>query len=359
MKFSCNVAVLKSALDIVGRTIDSRPFNTMLLNVKMVLTEDSLLVTGSDLKTAIATKIPVESSDSGEFCIPYDFLKQVVSKIDRNQEISLDIDDEFNVLIKWSKGKFQYKAIAADDFPEFPEIESDRAYTLPESVIEHLRFASRYASKDETKQVLTGVNVSIADNILHAIATDGKRLGYSSGELKSDDFMVTIPGSAVAILKVAADGNIEFKFDDSQILFITGDTRIAARIPSGQYPDALRLIPAEFKHEITMNGSELKAALDRVAITCGDTRNVALQFGEGVLAKVESFSCSGDTGSASEEVVASIIDEPFRIAIHHPYLVSALPDGEFTLHVNQPNTPAVVKDGDRLVLIMPVQIRDY
>lgn len=359
MKFSCNTLVLKSALDIVGQAIDPRPFNPLLTCVKLECKEDKLLAIASNSTTAISTAIPVEVESDGAACLPYTFLKNVVSKIDKDCDINLAVDEEFNATITWKKGGFELKAIDPDEFPEFPEVEEDALVLSPEIFLSHLLFASRFASKDETKRILTGVKVEAVDGRLTAIATDGHRLGVSSGDADIQDFSLIIPGHIVPILKAASDGDIEIKSNSSQMSFKSGDSQISVRALEGQYPDCLQMIPSDFEHEIAMNGKELKAAIDRVMLADDGKWVLIIRFGEGILAKVENSPTNQDK-RASEDVVSSVVPVAMTIGIHAPYLVPALPDGEFIFCVNSPDKPVVIreKDSDRLALIMPIQIRN-
>lgn len=356
MKFTCDVLSLKSALNILEKAVDTRPFNPILTCIKVECRDGKLLATTNNLTTAITTAIPtIKSEEDGVACLPCAFLKNVVGKIEKGHDIGIAVDENLDATISWTKGKFELKALDPDEFPEFPEV-GGSVFKLPPEALAHIKYAYKFASKDPTKQVLTGVQVQVVGKKLTALATDGHRLGVSSGDVDIEDFNLLIPMDGVKILGLISDGAIEVKSNASQISFESNGSQLSTRTLEGQYPNCLAMIPPEFEHQITINGRDLKSAIERVLLADNGNRNVIFRFG-GILARIESFPNSENR--ASEDVVSSATCTDIAVGIHGPYIQSALPDGDITFCINSPDKPVVVREeeGDRLALIMPIQFR--
>ena len=101
------------------------------------------------------------------------------------------------------------------------------------------------ASSDETKQVLTGVHLSISGEGLEFAATDGHRLAVVKTDMPEDAeleaFEVTVPGRALRELEriVAAQQSEEpvaLYMERGQVAIQCGDSYLTSRTLDGQYP---------------------------------------------------------------------------------------------------------------------------
>ena len=184
MKLVCTQSHLSSHLSLVSRAVSSRPSHPILANVLLNADEATQRVSLSafDLSLGIQTSFPAQVTTGGILTIPAKLLGDIVSRLPEGElalDDGADNGDEGGILVtlKYASGKYQMRGLGADEFPELPTIvDGDSAQLSAEAMIEGLRSALFAASGDETKQVLTGVHLSVQDDGLEFAATDGHRL---------------------------------------------------------------------------------------------------------------------------------------------------------------------------------------
>src|SRR5699024_3405334 len=93
------------------------------------------------------------------------------------EKITIDVGENFQTNITSANASFKINSINVDNYPNFPMIDSNEVITLPtnlfKQVIQHTVIAT---STQESRPILTGVNITIENNTLKAVATDSHRL---------------------------------------------------------------------------------------------------------------------------------------------------------------------------------------
>src|SRR5699024_6452756 len=152
---------------------------------------------------------------------------------------------------------FTINALDAASYPYLPEIDTSESFSLPvlllKRVIEQTVIA---VSKHESRPILTGVNFTIKDGQLKAVATDSHRLSQRIIPVDVPEalsFQIVIPGNSLTELSKILTDDIEevsVAIADNQILFMTEDTHFYSRLLEGNYPQTDQLIPGESSTQI-------------------------------------------------------------------------------------------------------------
>ena len=382
MKLVCSQSDLSTNLSLVSRAVPSRPTHPVLANV--LLSADAqtqqISLTAFDLSLGIRTSFPAEVETGGELTLPAKLLNDIVSRLPEGEIVLKDTSDEpsLGVTLTSASGRYQVRSMGVEEFPELPIIEKGEAVYLPaEALIEGLRGSLFASSADETKQVLTGVHLTVqdadSDYGLEFAATDGHRLSvveFPSANETSDTpkLEVTLPAKALRELErmVGLRQSTEplaLHFDQGQVVFEWAGQRLTSRTLEGQYPAYRQLIPRQFQRQITVERRQLLSALERIAVLA-DQRNNIVKFGIDSAAQELALSVEAqDVGSGRESVSAQISGDSIEVAFNIKYLLDglkALPSSEIQIQLNTPLTPVILSPLGSLkmtYLIMPVQIR--
>ena len=270
------------------------------------------------------------------------------------------------------------------------------------------------ASVEETKQILSGVHLSVSQDTLEFAATDGHRLavvqtanenlaenggGFTDGVPPSDprfskraenrpvftdgvsplggefskrddvpELEVTIPARAMRELErmlgmLPADESLYLNFERGQIVFEWGDHRLTSRTLEGQYPAYRQLIPRQFEREVTLDRRQLLSALERIAVLA-DQKNNIVKFSIDSDRQELALSVNAqDVGNGRELLSAQISGESIDIAFNIKYLmdgIKAIGTSEIQMQLNAALSPVILTPVGGLkmtYLIMPVQIR--
>ncbi len=421
MKLVCTQSDLNTNLSLVSRAVPSRPTHPVLGNVLLLADKENQQVrlTAFDLSLGIQTSFAAQVEVGGEITIPAKLLNDIVSRLPEG-EITLEeterdagteeSSERLLVTLTSSSGRYQMRGMSSSEFPELPQLEAGVAVHLPlEALIEGLRGSLFATSSDETKQVLTGVHLTVQKHGLEFAATDGHRLAVvqttnenavdsategtsgapeeqtepansiSSAPSKGravtisaasdiSELELTLPARALRELermlglRQSAD-TVTLHFEPGQIVFEGGDHRLTSRTLEGQYPAYRQLIPHQFQRQITIDRRKLLSAVERIAVLA-DQKNNIVKFSIDSINQSLSLSVEAqDVGSGQESLPAEVSGESLDIAFNVKYLIDglkALSTSDIQLQMNTGNSPVILTPlgGLKMIyLIMPVQLR--
>ncbi len=185
MKLICKQSDLNTHLSLTSRAVSSRPTHPILGNVLLQAdaATSQVSLTGFDLSLGIRTTFNAEVLEAGKITLPAKLLNDIVSRLPEG-EISLDdessdtenqsVGEGLTLTLTPKNGRYEVRAMGAEEFPELPISENDKAVHLPAAaLIEGLGGSLFATSVDETKQVLTGVHLTVKQDSLEFAATDG------------------------------------------------------------------------------------------------------------------------------------------------------------------------------------------
>jgi DNA polymerase-3 subunit beta len=401
MKLVCSQASLSSNLSLVSRAVSTRPSHPVLANVLLVADEEAQQVKlcAFDLSLGIQTCFPADVSIGGKLTLPARLLTDIVSRLpDGDITLEGNLEDKENsnnlVTLTCSSGRYQVRGMGAEEFPELPQVEGGDSASLPvESLIEGLRSSLFATSGDETKQVLTGVHLSIQSDGMEFAATDGHRLAVvqtineeaaveapkSKGKSKepkevkevakeeAEGVDVTIPGKALQeltkMLERQTGDSVAVQFDQSQVVFEWTDQRLTSRLLEGQYPNYRQLIPRQFARQMACDRRLLLGALERIAVLADQKNNIVKLSLDNTEQQLSLSVDAQDVGSGKETIPAQITGDDLDIAFNVKYLMEGLKvitTSEIQMQLNSATSPAIVSPlgGVKMTyLVMPVQIR--
>lgn len=375
MKLVCRQTDLNTNLSLVSRAVPSRPTHPILANVLLSANAQTQQVslTAFDLSLGIKTTFSADVETGGEIALPAKLLNDIVSRLpDGEIELEQTKEAALGVSLISASGRYQVRGMEVEEFPELPVIEEGEAVYLPvEALMDGLHAALFATSSDDTKQILTGLHLTVKQDILEFAATDGHRLAVVETTNTVDTatpLEVTIPARSLRelerMLGVSDTSQpLAMHQGQGQIIFEWAEQRLTSRVLEGQYPAYRQLIPRQFERQITLERKQLLSALERIAVMA-DQKNNIVKFSIDSLKEELSLSVEAqDVGSGRESIKAQISGENLEFAFNIKYLMDglkALPTNEIQMEVNTATSPIILTPLGSLkmtYLIMPVQIR--
>lgn len=385
MKLVCAQSDLSSNLSLVSRAVPSRPTHPVLANVLLQADAETnqVSLTAFDLSLGIRTSFNADVWQGGAIALPAKLLVDITSRLPEG-EITLDDESASDgatgegliVTLTPKTGQYQLRAMGAEEYPELPLIEDTTAiYLTATALIEGLRGSLFATSGDETKQVLTGVHLTVKQDTLEFAATDGHRLAVveTTNERPLEDneqqLEVTVPARALRELErmlahnAASEEPIALYLDQGQVVFAWQNQRLTSRTLEGQYPAYRQLIPRQFERQVTVERRQFLSTLERIAVLADQKNNIVKLTIDSATQEL-TLSCEAqEMGSGRESMVAEIAGEDIEIAFNVKYLMEglkALPSSEIQMHINQNLSPVIFTPLGGLkmtYLAMPVQLR--
>jgi len=365
MKLTCSQTELNAAVALVGRAVAARPTHPILANV--LLTADAatgqLHLTGFDLNLGMQTTIPATVETSGATTVPARLFGEIISRLPNDAAITLAADEQLEITT--TSGSYRVQQQPAEDFPDLPTADAQPLQLPAADLIRGLRATLFASSSDESKQLLTGVHLSIGGATTFA-ATDSHRLAVLKlGASGAADTELTVPARSLRELErlLAATGAeaVSIAAASGQIVFRCGDRLLTSRSLDGTYPNYGQLIPATFSRSITVNRKALQGALERVAVLADQHNNVVKLKADPDRGELLVTADAQDVGSGAEQLAAEVTGDAMTIAFNVRYVLDglkAMSTDEVKINANSETTPVVIAgDPGYTYLVMPVQVR--
>ena len=269
-----------------------------------------------------------------------------------------------------SSGSYSSKlnVFSAEDFPRLPSVEPAPHTIATASLLETVDRVARSASKDESRPVLTGIQVRFEGTRLFMAATDSYRLSFKETELEQSgpDLEAIIPARALTELARIAGGTetVTLGVNENTVVFgvqdtESGSTWLTTRRIDGQFPDVGRLLPESFEVEVDLPRAELRDVVRRAGVMALRNAPLRLRFAEGALT---ISAQSQDVGETVESLPAAYTGEPLEIGFNAEFLadgVDSVRSDTVRLKLINPLRPGLITSADDdsfWYLIMPIRL---
>ena len=372
MKIKIKKELLLENLNKVSKAISTKNLIPILSGIKFDLTREGLTLTASDNDITIQTFIPADNKDmeiekEGSIIIQGKYVLDIVRKLP-DEFINIEVIDELKILIYAKNSEFNLNGINQKEYPNVA-LENSKNFVkintkLFKTIINQTAFAT---STDESRPILTGINIKITGDILECSATDSYRLAKKQAklnEIAGETYNIIVPGkNIVEFMKILNEGNeeLEIHIFSNKVLFKQNNLLFQSRLVSGNYPNVNNLIPSDSFLKITANLSNLYDVIDRASILTSDKEKniVTLETNKNLLIVRSS---SAEIGRVEEKMnITKDNEEEIKISFSAKYMMDALRSFEgntVELAFEGEVKPIIIKDVDDpnlTQLVLPIR----
>lgn len=378
MKLSCTQENLSRGLGIVGRAVASRATLPITQNVLLSTDQSRLKLSSTNLEIAMTTWIGAMIEEEGAITVPARLLTEFVNSLP-SEHIDLELAPGSGVLhLTCARAKASIHGVDASEFPPIPTVEDGIAAKIDpqilKSAITRVAFA---AATEESRPVLTGVELKLSGDKFTMAAADGFRLAVHHGTLVEpveSEIEVIIPARTLSeINRLLGDQEdpVEFMMTPAkgQVLFKVQGVEIVSQLLQGVFPNYDQLIPQHYQTRAVFDLQSLLRATRTAAIFARDGSNIIrLQMVPGENADSQGKAIisakSEEVGENQDEVEAESIEGgESKIAFNSRYLqdvLAVLERGKVALETTTPSSPGVFKpidSDDYIHVVMPMFVQ--
>jgi DNA polymerase-3 subunit beta len=257
----------------------------------------------------------------------------------------------------FKKIDFQLRSIASDKYPELQEISEDAYFEIPQKDLLDMINQTIFAvSDDETRYYMNGVYLENTDSHLIMVATDGRRLSYTTKEVNAtvESFEgVIIPPKVLSLVKrlASGEGNLSLSVTNKNIFFKFDNQKLVSNLIEGQFPNYNRVIPESQDYTIVVDRAELLEALNRVSLLVEQkSRRIFLTVNEN---NILLHSEESEIGIAREEIPCTYEGPETSLALNYLFLVEPL-------RVIEEETVSIkFTDSKKAISLLPPDDRGY
>lgn len=354
---------LAEALAVVGRAVAVRDTLPALTGILLQVSDDTLVLTASDLNLSLRVAIPVTVIEDGEALLPGKSLGELSRRLPRGM-VHLRVY-EGGAELSFTGGQFRLPLLERDRFPDpvFPVQEDFRLLGADlRRLIERVSFAS--AKGEVHRPILSGVEIQLDPGGLTAVASDSVRLAWAvSGTPGSEGPRVVIPASALDELgRLLTEDEVGITIEERYAYWRQGRWMAGLRFLEGSYPDFNRLLPEAYPYRFVLAASELAGSLERLHLVAESRHPQArLSFRGATL----SLHTSSEAGLGQEEIgVVPEEGEDIEVVFNSRYLLEILRNmgaTELRLALAGPEAPAKLEvpgqEGQHFVILLPIRYR--
>ena len=365
MRFSCSANKLIEGLQITTKALAQRTTNPILEGVLIETDADQVILTCSDERITIVTRIEATIEEPGRGVAPGKLFNEIIRRLPEGT-VSISMNERYVFNIRSSASKMNISGQDADLFPPLPKLEDVREVSLPQDMLRDMIQKTEFAiAADDMREVLTGCLLEIENGDVNMVALDGYRLALC--RMKCSDvlekFSAIIPGRAVGdIGKLLSDDENAFanlSFGGGKLHIGLDRTDIYVILVAGQYVNYRQILPKSFQTKIITDLEPFRRCVDRAQLIAREGNNnlLLLRIADGELV-IEAHSQIGDV---HEELDIQQEGANVNIAFNVKYLIDVVRyiDAEqIEIHLNNAISPCIINpvgNPDYIHLVLPVR----
>ena len=368
MKFTIDKSILLDNLSNVVKAINPKNIIPILNGIKFELNKKGLYLTASDSDLTIKSFIPREKikhvDEEGTIIIQSRYIMDIVRKLP-SDDINIEVVDGLKIRIYTLNSQYSLNCLNKEDYPQI-NLETTKNPIIMnsdklKSTIRQTLFA---VSLQESRPLLTGINIKVNDDVMEVVATDSYRLAKKIIKLDSvysDD--ITIPGKNINELDkiLVDDDNVEIHIFTNKILFKYKDVIFQSSLLNGTYPNTSNLIPKECELTITTSLNDFYSSIDRAALlTQSKDKNIVKMETKKNNLNITSFA--SEIGKVEENIeIAKDKEKDISISFSSKYMLDALKtfnEDELIIELISDTSPIILKsvnDDSLIQLILPIK----
>lgn len=339
MKFIINREEILLPLQQIVSVIEKRQTMPILSNVLIVIEDDQLILTGTDLEIQIIAKINIATATPGSITVPARKFLDICRLLPNGAEIKFELQDAYEVSqsgagaakvkIASSRSRFSLSCLPADNYPEFAESELENHLFINAGKFKKALDKTIFCmANQDVRYYLNGLLLNVSNSKLKLVASDGHRLSIYEDNLDQAtgfEARIILPRKGVLELSRLLDepeAELKVEFSSNNIRVFIKNLIFSAKLVDSKYPDFGKVFQQEFFNQIHIQKQILKDALTRVAILANEKfKGVTFDITPDSL-KISTHNPEHD--EAEEELIIEYTGEPLSIAFNAQYLLDAV-----------------------------------
>ncbi|PVZ68227.1 DNA polymerase III subunit beta [Pelagibaculum spongiae] len=368
MKFTLAREKLIKPLQMVAGVVEKRQTMPVLANILVVVDQQQLLMTGTDMEVEISARIDLEqgAAESGETTIPARKLMDICRALPDSAEITISQEDE-RVVVSSGKSRFTLSCLAADDFPAVEPEQGAMELQVGQGDLRYVLDRTAFAmAQQDVRYYLNGMLLEISANQIRTVSTDGHRLAMCTLQTAhgvETARQVIFPRKGVLeFIRLLQDSDevVSLRIGNNHLQAATAGFTFSSKLVDGRFPDYQRVLPRGGERIMTADVESLRHALQRASILSNEKyRGIRLMLEKDTLCIQAN---NPEQEEALDEMEVSYDGEAMEICFNVSYLLDALntiKTGTARFTMIDPNSSTLVEEvgeTQSCYVVMPMRI---
>lgn len=368
MKIVCHREGLLSACQLASAAIASRDVKPILRNIKAIVEDDRCTLMATDLELGIRLEIRgIKVEEAGDAILPTSRLISILRE-STDEEMTIEGGPD-KCTVQGTTNEFEMPGEDPSTFPDVPAFVEEKYHEISAGVLREMIRRTVFAAATEGQVrfgATTGVLWELEDEKVSLVATDGRRLAWTSGPAKaygghsSEGQMLVVPAKAMSLLDrnlASPDETIRISMRTNEVLMKTERSMIYSRLVEGRFPNYKQVIPTKHAHRVPLTVGPFLAAVRQAAIMTDDeSKRVRFQFAK---KKLTLRAQGAESGQSRVELPVEFDGKGIEISFDPKFVVDMLrvlePDAALVLELSESDKPAVFRIGsDYVYVVVPL-----
>ncbi len=342
---------------------------------------DSCTLTAFDLEKGMKISVDCEVEEQGSYIINAQKFNQTLRVMD-GEEITLTVDEKLGVLFECGKSSHRTGALKASDFPEIPDLISEKGFVINQAQLKTMLSKVSYAmGVNEPRPVLNGCFIKTSEDEINTVSCDGFKLAVCTAESelkklenssRGVDYSFIVPVKSVnELTKLLSDDDedtVTVYMSHKNMVVAFDDLTFFTRLIVGEFVNYNSIIIKNHKIEVKAEKQRLLAALEKASLITEEriAGSVRSHVRVEVCDDVMKVSAVSSAGSIYDEFNVEHSGDDISIAFNNRFLIDsvrACRSDVVKLSMSSPLMginiePCDEESGSELFMLLPVRTRD-
>lgn len=353
------------ALQMIAGVVERRPTVPILANALLVVEDNCLTLTATDLEVQISASVPLDGNCSpGRVAVSARKLVDICRAL--NQEFVELIEEELRIVLKAGRGRYVLATLPADNFPYIEEgvalVEGTLTGHNLLSLLEKNYFA--VASQD-VRTYLNGMLWQIEGEQWVTVSSNGHRIMVTKTIFSGNEMAparVIVPRKSIneiiRLLPTEREHNLPITIGANHLRISGQSFTFISKLVDAQFPDFRRLVPRNADKFFLANKEELRQLLTRaIAFSNQELPIISLELSENLL-KTKVFNEQQE--NAEDEMEVQYTGSDIAFCFNASYLLDGaniIKDEQVKFAFYDEQTPILIEaltETDTTYVVMPM-----
>ncbi len=296
-------------------------------------------MTTFDLEKGVKVSVDLEIIEPGSCIINAQKFNKTL-QVMNDDEIILTVDENLKAVFECGKSSHNTGAYDAKKYPELPDLTSEKGFIISQADFKKMLSKVSYAmGVNEPRPMLNGCYIRTEEGQINVVACDGFKLAVCSAETnltqienstKGATFSFIVPvksvNELVRLLSDDEEETITVYMSHKNMVIVFDGLIFFTKLILGEYLDYNRIIVKNHRISVTMDKSDIIAALEKAAVVteekiAGSVKaHVKLEI-SGELFKVSAVSSAS---SIYDEFEVEHEGDDMTIAFNNRFLLDSI-----------------------------------
>lgn len=277
MQFAISHETLLRPLQLVSGSLGGRPTLPILSNVLLIVEDDRLSMTGTDLEVEMIGRVALEGSvQPGKTTVPARKLLDICRGLPESAPINFVLEGD-RLILRSGRSRFSLSTLPAEEFPNIEDWESLLEFDISQLELKRLIESTLFSmASQDVRYYLNGMLFEATGRSLRTVATDGHRLATCRRDVVTQELpeqQLILPRKGVlelVRLLENEDKPIRLQMGRNNLRAVSEGFVFTSKLVDGRFPDYRRVMPRNSDKYVLADREGLRQAFARAAILSND-----------------------------------------------------------------------------------------